>query len=235
MNWRHFILTQRDGHSAYIVLFCSYHPKMLASYRKKSSPCFRIRNTSAGRTSPVPREKERKRRGITIRGTTTRYLAGRPYAKNHAADPHVTVGARSAHGRAEYPHPHGLAASAINFTVAHGGGSLRGCHWPPTTLCYLRRRYGYTDPQGRAPVAGQASAEPVARTLRADSPGRSLACVAAQPAPGPRGDSGPGVRPEDRGELPPTSILRQSHKPSAAHHSCTTCSSAEVIRASCRQ
>ena len=69
MNWRHFTLTQRDGHSAYMALFCNCHPKMPALYRKKSSPCFRIRNTSARRTSLVPRQKEGKRRGIPPPGT----------------------------------------------------------------------------------------------------------------------------------------------------------------------
>src|SRR5215471_10518899 len=73
MNWRHFTLTQRDGHSAYMVLFCDYHPQTLALYRKKSSPCSRIRDTSARRTSLVPKQKEGKRSGITKPSTTTRY------------------------------------------------------------------------------------------------------------------------------------------------------------------
>src|SRR6516164_11402057 len=83
MNWRHFTLTQRDRHSAYLVLFCNYHLKTLALYRKKSSPCFRIRDTSARRTSLVPREKEGRRRGIPRPSTPTRYLAGRPHDGVH--------------------------------------------------------------------------------------------------------------------------------------------------------
>src|SRR6516165_2229923 len=83
MNWRHFIRIQRDGHSVYLVLLCNYHLKTQALYRRKSSPCFRIRNTSARRTSLVPREKERKRRGVTMPSTPTRYLAGRPHDGDH--------------------------------------------------------------------------------------------------------------------------------------------------------
>ena len=77
MNWRHFTLIQRDGHSVYLVLLCNYHLKTLALYRKKSSPCFRIRDTSARRTSLVPREKEGKRRGVTSPSTPTRYALAR--------------------------------------------------------------------------------------------------------------------------------------------------------------
>src|SRR5215475_6658780 len=129
MNWRHFTHIQRDGYSAYMVLFCNYHLKTLALYRKKSSPCFRIRDSSARRTSLVPREKDGKRGGITKPSTPTRYLAGRPYEGVHdqvvAADRPIAIGTVRHGGHAVRPGRiahHAPVHGTPSSMVGRGGG-----------------------------------------------------------------------------------------------------------------